>query len=126
MQRTKIEVRKLVALPARVSFNAIAQNSLPRGYHLSLVLCGDALARKTNRAYRKKGYAANVLSFPLAPREGEIFLNIHAAKREAKKYGVEFRARLVLLFAHGCLHLKGMRHGKKMEALEAKLVRRFS
>ena len=95
------------------------------GYELSLVICGDTLARSMNRRYRKKTYAANVLSFPLGLQEGEMFLNAQAAAREAKKYGVPLRARFVLLFAHGCLHLKGMRHGAKMEKLERKMLRKF-
>jgi len=127
VQRTKLEIRKLSrGIPARLPFNAIAKKTLPQGYELSLVVCTDALARKMNRAYRKKGYAANVLSFPLSTREGEIFLNVNAAKREAKKFRVSLRARLVLLFAHGCLHLKGMKHGVKMEAREERIVKAFS
>lgn len=127
MRRPQLEIRKLATgLPARVPFEKIAKKTLPSGYQLSLVICGDALARKMNRAYRKKGYAANVLSFPLAPREGEIFLNIMTAKREAKKYNVSLRERVVLLFAHGCLHLKGMKHGERMESLEKRMVDAFA
>jgi len=127
MRTTRVEIRKLAAgIPSRFPFEAIAKKTLPANYQLSLVVCGDALARTVNRKYRKKGYAANVLSFPLERREGEIFLNVMAAKREAKKYGVPLRARLVLLFAHGCLHLKGMRHGSKMERVEERMVRSFA
>lgn len=112
-------------MPA-VPFQRIAREILGSRYELSLVLCGDALAREMNRAYRKKSYAANVLSFPLDASEGEVFLNIRAAIREAKQRGVTLRARLTLLFIHACLHLKGLKHGKKMDTFELKLLRKFS
>ena len=132
-----VEIRKTVhATLPRVRFDAIARTILGARYRLSLVICGDSLARKLNRTYSlpaeasaqagKKNYAANVLSFPLDTKEGEIFLNANAAAREAKQFGVSLRARLTLLFTHGCLHLKGMRHGTKMEKLEEETLRKFS
>ncbi len=78
-----------------------------------------------NRTYRKKTYAANVLSFPLSSTEGEIFLNVQAARREAQEYGVSLRERLTLLFVHACLHLKDMRHGEAMEKKERQLLKKF-
>lgn len=71
-----------------------------------------------NRLYRRKRYAPNVLSFPLGTHEGEIFLNLECARREAKRYKVPLRARLALLFVHACYHLRGFRHGAVMERLE--------
>ena len=94
-------------------------------YELSLVLCGDKLARSINTKYRKKTYAANVLSFPLNKNEGEIFLNIRAGEREARAYGVSVPARLALLFVHGLFHLKGLKHGNKMETEERKILKNF-
>lgn len=122
-----VEIRKTTrgTLP-RVPFETIAREVLPRRYQLSLVLCGDTLAQKMNTTYRKKYYTPNVLSFPLEKDEGEIFLNVRAAASEAKRYRVSPRARLALLFVHGCLHLAGMRHGKNMERIEARVQRRFS
>lgn len=121
-----VEIRKIVhvVLP-RIPFEKIARTTLGRRYRLSLVICGDSLARKMNRTYREKSYAANVLSFPLAKNEGEIFLNAQAARREAKEYDVSLKERLTLLFVHACLHLKGVRHGKKMDASERNLLRKF-
>ena len=78
-----------------------------------------------NKEYRKKTYKPNVLSFPISKTEGEMFLNVQCAKREAKKYGTAFQKRLALLFVHGCYHLKGFDHSDKMEALEQKTLKRF-
>ena len=109
----------------RLPFEAMTKKVLTDRYQLSLVICGDTLAQKINREYRKKTYSPNVLSFPLDTYEGEIFLNVRCAEREAKKYNVPLRERLGLLFVHGLLHLAGMQHGRTMEHTEAKLLREF-
>ena len=108
-----------------VSFENIARDILGKNYNLSLVICGDKLARKINRAYRKRDYPANVLSFPLSKNEGEIFLNVRKAEREAKALGISSRQRIAHLFVHGCLHLAGLPHGKKMDSLEKKIFSKF-
>ncbi|HUO50296.1 MAG TPA: rRNA maturation RNase YbeY [Candidatus Paceibacterota bacterium] len=114
----------------RIPFEAIAREILGAHYELSLVICGDTLAQRMNAEYRKKTYRPNVLSFPIDTKEGEIFLNVPCAHREAKKYGTTLEKRLALLFVHGCFHLKGLDHQnekdtKKMEAQEQKILTRF-
>ena len=47
---------------------------------------------RSMRRRRKKDYPANVLSFPLSKHEGEIFLNVRKAEREAKVAGISARA----------------------------------
>ena len=109
----------------RLPFEAIGRRILGTRYELSLVICGDALSRRVNKTYRHKTYAPNVLAFTLEKNEGEIFLNVRKAAREAKTFGIPFHVRLALLFIHGCLHLKGMRHGRTMEATEKRTLRAF-
>jgi rRNA maturation RNase YbeY len=109
----------------RIPFGDIAEMILGNSYELSLVICGDMLARKMNIKYRKKTYSPNVLSFPLEKDAGEIFLNVRSAEREAKKYGIATRERIAYLFVHGCFHLKGLDHGDKMEKEEARIMKRF-
>ncbi len=110
----------------RIPFEKIARAVLGEGYELSLVVCGDALATRMNRQYRNKTYSPNVLSFPLSKREGELFLNIPRAAREARDNGLSLRNRAALLFVHGCLHLKGLPHGRTMERTERRILRAFS
>ena len=78
-----------------------------------------------NKKYRKKVYAPNVLSFPLAKNEGEIFLNLRCAEREAKLFDLPLRTRIAHLFVHGCCHLQGLPHGKKMDSLEKAVLKKF-
>lgn len=114
----------------RISYEAIARDILGARFELSLVICGDALARTMNGKYRKNSYKPNVLSFPLSKTEGEIFLNARKAEREARLYGTTLQKRLALLFVHGCYHLKGLDHEteketRHMEALERATLKKF-
>jgi probable rRNA maturation factor len=119
---TKRTVRRPVpTLP----YEAIAKSILGSDYDLSLVICGDKLAQRMNIEYRQKSYFPNVLSFPYSKSEGEIFINIPCAEREARKYKIPLRSRMALLFVHGCFHLKGYDHGAKMEALEQQILKKF-
>ena len=107
----------------QVPFEKIARELLPRDYSLSLVLCGDSLSRRLNRENRKKDYSANVLSFPLSKTEGEIFINVRKAAKEAGTNTIN--ARIAHLFVHAILHLKGLKHSDKMDGTEQRILRRF-
>ena len=129
--RSGISIKKTTRGPvSRLPFERMAKAVLGSNYELSLVMCGDSLAQRMNKEYRKKTYRPNVLSFPISKSEGEIFLNTQCAKREAKKYGTSLQKHLALLFVHGCFHLKGLDHesekdARKMEAAEDRILQRF-
>lgn len=120
-----VDIRYTVRSPRLTPFEKMAAAALPNEYQLSLVICGDKLAQRMNKEYRKKSYKPNVLAFPLSRNEGEIFLNVRKAAREARAEGISTHARSALLFVHGCFHLAGYKHGDKMEALERKMLKRF-
>jgi probable rRNA maturation factor len=126
MRSASLDIKTTIRGPVpRIPFDELARHVLGSHYQLSLVICGDALARRINTAYRKKTYAPNVLSFPLERGEGEIFLNIRKAEREARSYATTLRARLSLLYVHGLYHLKGLDHGDHMERLEQAALKKF-
>jgi len=108
-----------------IPYEKIADAILGKSYELSLVVCGDDLAQRMNKEYRKKNYRPNVLSFPLSKNEGEIFLNVRAAAREARTRGLSTRGWIAHLFVHGCFHLKGLAHGRTMEGQEQRILRAF-
>lgn len=124
---TPIAIRRTVhsAVPV-IPFQEIARAILGEKYDLSLVICGDELARRMNITYRKKSYAPNVLSFPYSKTDGEIFLNVRKAEREARKFKTTLKKRLALLFVHGCFHLKGLDHSDYMEVQERKVLRKYN
>ncbi len=127
MFRMTVEIKRTVRshVPS-LPYETLAKKVLSASYELSLVICGDGLARKINKTHRRKTYAANVLSFPLSKKEGELFLNADAAAREARRFGTTHQKRLALLFVHGLLHLKGLPHGRTMDERERRVLRAFN
>ena len=109
----------------RLPYQKIKDEALGKRYQLSLVFVGEGKAREINQTTRNKTYTPNVLSFPLSKNSGEIFISPSVAKREARKFGHSYNRHVAFLFIHGLLHLKGLDHGKKMESLEQKYLKRF-
>jgi len=103
-------------------FVTVKQLLLPKDYTLSVVLCGDARVQKLNKTYRQKEYTPNVLSFPVAKNEGEIFLNLAQIAREAARYQHTPKEHLHYLLIHGCLHLDGYGHSSTMERAECRAM----
>ncbi|MEN9338612.1 MAG: hypothetical protein RI945_337 [Candidatus Parcubacteria bacterium] len=101
----------------------IKNTILGKSFILSVNFIGGKEALALNKKYRQKDYIPNILSFPLSKKQGEIFICISVAKKEAKKFSLSQADFLSLLLIHGSLHLKGMEHGEKMEALEEKYLK---
>lgn len=102
--------------------NEIKDKVLGKKYELSLVFTNKTLSRKLNRIYRGKNKPTNVLSFQISKTSGEIFIDLDTARKEYKKFGMNFKEFVKFLYIHGLLHLKGMDHGRKMEEAEKKLL----
>lgn len=97
---------------------------LGKRYELSVVLVNNKESKKLNQKNRNKNKPANVLSFPLEEKVGEIFLDLET-KKEAGEFEMGYKKYLTFLFIHGCLHLKGYDHGTEMEKLENKFLKKF-
>ena len=110
----------------RGRFAAVASTILGAQYQLSLTFIGSTRARTLNQTTRQKDYVPNVLSFPLSRDAGEIYICPEAAKKEAAGFGLSETGYLEYLCLHGCVHLLGHDHGKKMDALEATYKKQFS
>lgn len=98
---------------------------LGKNYDLSLVIVGNTRSQKLNATYRGKAKSTNILSFPLSKMEGEIFLNLNVAKKEAPQFDKTYTEFVAYLVIHGMLHLKGHSHGSTMERLEKKFLHEF-
>jgi probable rRNA maturation factor len=105
-----------------IPFTRLKNAVLGRSFELSLVFCDSLLSRRLNRIYRKKNKPANILTFPLSKKSGEIFIDLVTARQEAKTFEMSFENFVRYLFIHGLLHLKGMDHGATMEKAEKKLL----
>jgi len=78
--------------------------------NVSLVFTGDALSRRMNRKFFAHDRATDVMSFPLeigGDIEGEIYVNLDKATRQARTYKVSLANETARLVIHGVLHLVG-------------------
>ena len=123
---TTLKAKTPVSKKTGVLWSTIAREVLGDRYELSIVLIGNARSHRLNMTYRGKDRPTNVLSFPITKTVGEIYLNIPYAIKESSKYDHAPALHITYLFIHGLLHLKGLDHGPRMEALEKKLLRRFA
>ena len=107
-------------------FVEIKDAILGRSYELSLVFPTLDHAEELHLQWKKKSGPVNILSFPLEDDAGEIIITLQQARREAPHYHRSYNNHLIFLFIHGCLHLKGMTHGAKMEQRERLFYKRFA
>ncbi len=78
---------------------------------VSIVFIEDKKMIELNSAYLEHHYTTDVLSFTLSEKkeqlEGEVYINVAQAKRQAKEYRVSARNEIGRLIVHGVLHLLG-------------------
>ncbi len=117
------KARKTIPL---IPWRKITDCVLGEDYELSLAFIGNQVSKKLNNHYRHKDRPTNILSFPLEKNEGEILINIKIVKKEAKELKEKESSYLAYIFIHGLLHLKGFRHGSRMETEEKKIREKFS
>lgn len=86
---------------------------------LSVMLCDDPTIHTLNREYRKKNKPTDVLAFAMREGEdghlagdllGDVIISLETATRQAKERGVVTRDEVMMLLAHGLLHLLGWDH----------------
>lgn len=95
------------------------------GSDVTLRVVGVAEGRRLNFAFRKRDYATNVLAFAYSPTQGDIVLCHPVIAREARAQGKALAAHYAHLVVHGALHLRGLRHGRRMERAEVRLLARL-
>ena len=85
----------------------------------SIVLTGDDQIQKLNRMYRDKDRPTDVLAFSQQeglPMEhgrrllGDVIVSVPTARRQAASARKDLSAELLMLLAHGLLHLLGWDH----------------
>ncbi len=117
-------IRKKGNLPELPYFH-IKEKLIGKKYNLTLVFCTPKESRMRNKTYRDKDYPTNILSFPLSEDEGEIYISLSTARKDAKNFEMSYIKFLHLLFIHGVLHLKGYDHGSTMEELENTYLKKY-
>jgi len=106
---------------------------------MNVMLANDKTVKNLNKKFRGKNLPTNVLSFPAQGLNlrnyrkftsdfvmlGDIAVAYETVKQEAKAQGKKFIDHLRHLLIHAVLHLVGYDHGKTMETLEIKLLKRY-
>lgn len=110
----------------RLPFSAIKTEILGKDYELSLVFVSPKKSAELNKSFRGKTGPTDILSFPIEPDNGEIFICLPEVRRQAPLFDKSFKKFLGFLFIHGLLHLKGFVHSSKMEAEETRYRKKFS
>lgn len=93
----------------------------------------DEEIRRTNREYRHKDEATDVLSFPgettVEGRHlGDVLISVPTARHQARRRGHSAEVEIRRLLLHGLLHCLGYDHETDdgtMERLERRLARRW-
>ena len=123
--------RRKLARVELASFLAEVERRVLRGRSCSCLITNDEELRGLNKQYRRKDYAADVLSFPSGGPErfaGDLAISIDRAREQASEYGHSPDVELKILILHGALHLAGMDHEKdagEMARAEARWRKRF-
>lgn len=107
-------------------FDKIKNSILGKNYEVSIILIGSKRSKKINFDTRKKDYPTDVLSFNIDKNIGEILITPEVANKKSKKFKMSFQKYLIFLVIHALLHLKGLKHGAKMEQAEAKFLSIFA
>lgn len=92
--------------------------------NINLILTDDYSVKKLNRKYLNHNYETDVLAFSLEEDriEGEIYISLDTAKRQAEEYKVSLTNELSRLAIHGTLHLTGQSDKTKEEKAEMKKI----
>jgi probable rRNA maturation factor len=123
---SKLDIRNFTRSKSPVFPFARALELVLPGWEISLVFAGEQRAQSLNMQLRDKDYVPNVLSYVSGKKSGEIIICPNVAKRQAPSYGLSYSAMVGFLFIHGCLHLKGLRHGATMDKQEREILSRFT
>ncbi len=122
--------RHRAALPRHAVTRAI-RHALAEDAEITVRIVGEEEGRALNKAYRKKDYATNVLTFDYAQAPvvvADLVLCAPVVAREAKEQGKTLAAHYTHLLVHGTLHAQGWDHetsaadAEEMEAHEVAIL----
>lgn len=122
--------RAVRGAPSAARLRAWARAAARPGQALTLRVVGAAEGRALNRAYRRRDYPTNVLSFAYSRAQGDIVLCHPVIAREARAQRKPLAAHYAHLVVHGVLHLSGYDHARaaqaqRMERREIRLLARL-
>jgi rRNA maturation RNase YbeY len=93
-----------------------------KGYKLgtlSYILCDDDYLLEINKQYLQHEFYTDIITFDYVENgviNGDIFISVDRVKENAALFGVSEREELMRVFAHGVLHLSGLKDATSEEA----------
>lgn len=112
----RVDVGRLQEMVAKV----LSMEGVEGPVTMTLVVMGDEAIQELNVRHRGVDRPTDVLAFPLAgastpfimppdsvPHLGDVAISFPRAEEQAKRYGHSLERELLLLAAHGTLHLLG-------------------
>lgn len=86
--------------------------------YIQINIINDKEMLRIGKQYKQKDYPTDVLTFNYSLDKlykkgdllGEIYVNIDAAKRQAKQQGITIEEEVSFLVAHGMMHMQGIHH----------------
>lgn len=96
---------------------------------VSVILVDDPTIHAMNKEFLHHDYPTDIITFPLEEDtiDGELYISLDTAARQAAEYGVSFTNELMRLAVHGALHLVGYddatdEERKEMSRLEDRYI----
>lgn len=95
-----------------------------KGYKLgtlSYILCDDDYLLEINKQYLQHEFYTDIITFDYVEDgviNGDIFISVDRVKENALLFGVSEREELMRVFAHGVLHLSGLKDATSEEATQ--------
>jgi probable rRNA maturation factor len=92
--------------------------ALKNGNYVQINIINDSEMLRIGKEYKGKDYPTDVLTFNYAKTPdykksdlyGEIYVNIDAAKRQAKQLNHSVEEEVAFLVQHAMLHMQGIHH----------------
>ncbi len=93
----------------------VLENKKRNDYEINIVFVDDDSMTRLNETYKYRMGTTDVLSFNLSDSpdevlEGEIYISLPQAERQAEDRGLNADEEIVRLITHGLLHLSGYTH----------------
>ena len=135
-----IQISRTVHCPAPVKWveklgDSVLREEMWQGNGiLSIVFVSDSEIESLNLGFLGRARPTDVIAFPLADEEdeiwGEIYISVDRTREQADEYHVPFEEELARLVIHGILHLLGFKdhtssERKKMTDKEDLYLARF-
>lgn len=116
-RKLRVNVRELEAFSARAFANVLRLRPRNGGVlialeNITVVLVSDRRMAAAHRKFLQTPGTTDVITF----QDGDIFVSVETAQRNARRFASTLRAEIHLYIVHGLLHLHGFEDGTPAEA----------